>query len=183
MDALIVVDMQAGLLKGTPKYDLLGVIHRINSLAKNVRIAGGNVIWIRHCGRDGCDFEPGTPGWEFLPQLMRRPEELEVNKTLNDPYIGTPLAEHFDRLQPRRIMVTGWATDFCVDATVRSSVSRDYHVIAVGDAHTLSNRPYLPASTVIAYYNWLWSGLITNRSVRVATTRELVLEAVSQDKT
>jgi nicotinamidase-related amidase len=183
MDALIVVDMQVGLLQGAPKYDLHGVVHRINSLAEKVRIASGNVIWIRHCGRCGSDFEANTPGWEFLPQLARRPEELVVNKTLNDPFIGTPLADHLDRVWPRRVLVTGWATDFCVDATVRSSVSRDYNVIAVSDAHTLSDRPHLSASTAIAYHNWLWGGLITNRSVRVASTRELLLEPTSPDQT
>jgi nicotinamidase-related amidase len=31
MDAIIVVDMQIGLLKGEPKHDLRGVIERIKS--------------------------------------------------------------------------------------------------------------------------------------------------------
>jgi nicotinamidase-related amidase len=176
MDALIVVDMQVGLLKGAPKYDLHGVIHRINALAAKVRIADGNVIWIRHCGKGGDDFEPNSPGWEFLPELMRRPEELVVEKTLNDPYMGTTLAEKLIRMRPRRVLVTGWATDFCVDATVRSSVSHDHHVMVVSDAHTLSDRPHLPATAVIAHHNWVWSGLITNRSVRVTSTRDLLLE-------
>ncbi len=100
-----------------------------------------------------------------------------VEKTLNDPYVGTLLAENLIRVQPRRVLVTGWATDFCVDATVRSSESRDHHVVAVSDAHTLSDRPHLPATAVIAHHNWVWSGLITNRSVRVSSTRELLLKA------
>lgn len=176
MDALIVVDMQVGLLKGAPKYDLHGVIDRINALAAKVRITDGNVIWIRHCGKGGDDFEPNSPGWEFLPELMRRPEELVVEKTLNDPYMGTTLAEKLICMRPRRVLVTGWATDFCVDATVRSSVSHDHHVMVVSDAHTLSDRPHLPATAVIAHHNWVWSGLITNRSVRVTSTRDLLLE-------
>ena len=73
-------------------------------------------------------------------------------------------------MQPHRVIVTGWATDFCVDATVRATVSRDHHVVAVSDAHTVSDRPHLPATAVIAHHNWLWGGLITNRSVRVVTT-------------
>jgi nicotinamidase-related amidase len=174
---LIVIDMQVGLLNGAPKYDLHGVVRRINSLAEKVRTTNGNVIWIRHCGKVGDDFEPNTSGWEFLPELIRRPEELVVEKTLNDPYVGTLLAENLIRVQPRRVLVTGWATDFCVDATVRSSVSRDHHVVAVSDAHTLSDRPHLPATAVIAHHNWVWSGLITNRSVRVSSTRELLLKA------
>ena len=40
MDALIVVDMQVGLLNGEPKHDLPGVIQRINRLAAKIREVG-----------------------------------------------------------------------------------------------------------------------------------------------
>jgi nicotinamidase-related amidase len=56
--------------------------------------------------------------------------------------LGTPLAEKLNRARPRRVLVTGWAIDFCVDATVRSSINRDHHVVAVSDAHTLIDRPH-----------------------------------------
>lgn len=176
MDALIVVDMQVGLLDGAPKHDLQGVVDRINALAEKVRRKGGKVIWIRHCGKAGDGFERHTAGWEFLPDLMRREDDLVVEKTLNDPYVGTRLGETLALMQPRRVLVTGWATDFCVDATVRSTVSHDHPVVAVSDGHTLNDRPHLSAAAVIAHHNWLWSGLITNRSVRVATTGELLAE-------
>ena len=176
MDALIVVDMQVGLLNGAPKHNLKGVVDRINALAEKVRREGGKIIWIRHCGNAGDTFERHTTGWEFLPDLIRRYDDLVVEKTLNDPYVGTKLRETLARMQPRRVLVTGWATDFCVDATVRSTVSHDHHVVAVSDGHTLSDRPHLSAAAVIAHHNWLWSGLITNRSVHVVTTRELLAE-------
>jgi nicotinamidase-related amidase len=91
--------------------------------------------------------------------------------------VGMPLGDMLARMRPHRVIVTGWATDFCVDATVRSTVSRDHHVVVVGDAHTLSDRPHLPATAIIAHHNWLWSGLITNRSVRVVTTSDLLAAA------
>lgn len=73
-----------------------------------------------------------------------------------------------------RVIVTGWATDQCVDSTVRSAISRDYHVVAVRDGHTVSDRPHLAAPEVIRHHNWVWSDLLTNRSVRVVTTAELL---------
>jgi nicotinamidase-related amidase len=176
MDALIVVDMQVGLLNGGPKYNLASVIDRINLLSERVRSEGGRVIWVRHCGKAGDVFERGALGWEFLPELMRKDSDVTVEKTLNDPYVGTSLADTLARLSPRRVIVAGWATDFCVDATIRSTVSHDYNVVAVSDAHTVSDRPQLPATAVIAHHNWLWDGLITNRSVRVVTTDELLAE-------
>lgn len=175
-DALVVVDMQVGLLDGLPKYDLKGVVRRINEIAALVRARGGTVVWIRHCGKAGDGFAPGEPGWAFLPELVRRPDDLEVEKTLNDAFAGTVLHDTLRRLTADRVVVVGWATDSCVDSTLRSAVSRDYHVVAVSDAHTLSDRPHLDAPAVIRHHNWVWSDLLTNRSIRVVTTDELLAE-------
>lgn len=177
MDAMIVVDMQVGMLAGAPKHDLQGVISRINALAARVRNGGGAVIWIRHCGRANEDFAGHSPGWEFLPQLTRETNDIVVEKTLNDPYVGTTLNQTLKALRPDRVLVCGWATDFCVDATVRSSVSNGYNVVPVRDGHTLSDRPHLSARAVIEHHNWIWSELITDKSVRVATVQQLLGEA------
>jgi nicotinamidase-related amidase len=179
VDALIVVDMQVGLLSGAPKHKLQGVVDRINALSEKGRREGGKVIWVRHCGNPGDRFERHTAGWAFLPDLIHGEEDIVVEKTLNDPYVGTSLSDTLARLRPRRVLVTGWATDFCVDATVRSTVSRNYPVVAVSDAHTLSDRPHLPATTIIAHHNWIWSGLITNCSVHVVSTGDLLAESAS----
>jgi nicotinamidase-related amidase len=179
VDALIVVDMQVGLLSGAPKHNLHGVVDRINALSEKVRSEGGKVIWIRHCGNASDGFERRTPGWAFLPDLIRSDEDIVVEKTLNDPYVRTSLSDTLAGLRPHRVLVTGWATDFCVDATVRSTVAHNYPVVAVSDAHTLSDRPHLPATTVIAHYNWIWSGLITNCSIHVVSTDDLLAESAS----
>jgi nicotinamidase-related amidase len=175
-DILIVVDMQVGLLDGLPKHDLAGVIQRINALAAMVRQTGGLVVWIRHCGKAGDGFEPGSKGWAFLPELDRQSGDLVVEKTLNDSFAGTVLHDTLQRRVPNRLLITGWATDSCVDSTVRSAISRDYDVIIVSDGHTLSDRPHLDAPTIIRHHNWVWSDLLTNRSTRVATTSELLAE-------
>jgi len=175
MDALIVVDMQVGLLNGEPKHDLRGVIERINRLATNVRERSGMVIFMQHCSGSEDDFVPGTPGWALLPELNRAAADIVIRKTLNDPFVGTDLAARLKEIAPDRILITGWATDFCVDATVRSAVSNHYDVVVVTDAHTLNDRPHLNAASVIRHHNWVWSHLITQRSVRLARTDELLL--------
>ena len=174
MDAMVVVDMQVGLLDGAPKHDLAGVIQRINALATRVRQRGGQVVWIRHCGKAGDGFEPGSKGWAFLPELAQEAADIVVEKTLNDSFAGTALHDTLQRSAPNRLLITGWATDSCVDSTVRSAVSRDYNVVVVSDGHTLSDRPHLDAPTIIRHHNWVWSDLLTNRSIRLATARELL---------
>ena len=69
-----------------------------------------------------------------------------------------------------RLLVTGWATDFCVDATVRRAVALGHHVVPVADAHTVSDRPHLTALRVIEHHNWVWSRLIAPAGVEVMTT-------------
>ena len=175
MDAMLVVDMQVGLLNGKPKHDLHGVIERINRLAAKVRERSGTVIFIRHCGCKGDDFEPQTPGWAFLPELVRNPADVVVQKNLNDPFAGTDLQARLNKIAPDRVLIAGWATDFCVDATVRSAVSNHHHVVVVADGHTLSDRPHLDAVSVIRHHNWIWSNLITQRSIKLAGANELLL--------
>jgi Amidases related to nicotinamidase len=174
MDAMLVVDMQVGLLKGAPKHALPAVLDGINRLTAMVRGRAGAVVWIQHCGRAGDDFEPDQPGWSLLPALDRDPTDRIVRKTLNDPFAGTDLQAILEEIAPARVLVAGWATDFCIDATVRSAVSNDHNVVVVSDGHTLSDRPHLDAATVIRHHNWVWSNLITNRAIRIASAAELL---------
>ena len=111
MDAIVVVDMQVGLLNGPPKHDLQGVIQRINLLTAMVRTQSGKVIWVRHCGKTGDGFERHTEGWSFLPELSRYPDDVVIDKTLNDPFVRTSLQEALERIAPDRVLVAGWATD------------------------------------------------------------------------
>jgi nicotinamidase-related amidase len=174
MDVMLIVDMQAGLRNGEPKHDLQGVIERINRLAASVRQQSGIVIFIQHCGGEGDDFEPQTPGWAFLPELVRDPADLVVQKQMNDPFAGAELQARLNRIAPERVLVTGWATDLCVDATVRSAVSNHHNVVVVSDAHTVSDRPHLDAVSVIRHHHWVWTNLIAAKPLRLAATDELL---------
>ena len=174
MDALLVIDMQAGLLDGAPKYDLAGVLGRINRLAVAVRARSGAVVWVQHSGAPGDPFAPYEPGWELLPELDRKQADAVVAKTLNDPFAGTGLTALLQRVGADRLLICGWATDFCVDAAVRSAVSGGFNVVAVADGHTVGDRPHLDAVAVIHHHNWIWANLIPSRTVAVVSTAELI---------
>ena len=90
--------------------------------------------------------------------------------------MGTELQSTLEVLTPNQVLIAGWATDFCVDATVRSAVSNNYNVVVVSDGHTLSDRPHLDAPQAILYHNWVWTNLITNASIRVASAAELLAD-------
>ncbi len=74
-----------------------------------------------------------------------------------------------------RLIVTGCATEFCVDTTIRSAMSKDFSVIVASDGHTTKGRPHASAETIIAHHNWVWSNLVLpEHPVRVVSTEELL---------
>jgi nicotinamidase-related amidase len=176
--ALLIVDMQVGLFEGhPPRFDADGVIRRINRLARAVRENGGTVIFIQHDGPEGNPLEPHTPGWELLPAMDRQPMDPIVRKEACDSFYETELQSLLEQINAKRLIVTGCATDFCVDTTVRAAASRDYEVAVVADGHTTRDRPHLDAASIIEHHNWMWESLILPHSqVRVVPAEELLSE-------
>lgn len=80
MDEIVVVDMQVGLLNGEPKYDLQGVIERINLLAAMVRRRSGKVAWVRHCGKVGIDLSHTRPDGHSIPSWSTRTTTLSLRR-------------------------------------------------------------------------------------------------------
>jgi nicotinamidase-related amidase len=173
LDALLVVDMQEALLLGEPKHDLDAVAERINRLATRARQQGGCVLFIQHEGPAGDDFAPSTPGWEILGSIETESCDHTVSKKLNDAFFETSLHSDLKRLGTERVLVAGWATDFCVDATVRSAAALGFRVVVVSDAHTLCDRPHLKAEKVIEHHHWVWTNLIAPHPVQLAREAEI----------
>ena len=173
MDVLLVVDMQEGLLRGEPKHDLIAVVERINRLALRVRRAGGAVFFVQHAGPVGDDFEPLAPGWHLLSTINTDPCDRIVSKTLNDPFFNTPLQSDLGKLRADRLLAAGWATDLCVDATIRSAAALGFKVVAVADCHTVSDLPHLTADRVIEHHQWVWANLIAPHPVSIVREAEV----------
>lgn len=171
---LLVIDMQVGLFEGEPpRHDADGVVSRINALARAVRAKGGSVVLVQH--EDDEAYAHGSREWQLLPTLDRCPEDLKVRKTACDSFYRSDLDKVLRERGIDRLLVTGCATDFCVDTTIRSAASKDYEVIVVADGHTTKDRPHITAEAVIAHHNWVWSNLILpGRVIRVMPTVELL---------
>ena len=158
--ALIVIDMQQGLFTG-PKHDTAGTVARINGLAERVRTADGIVIWVQHCGPVGGGFHPDGPGWRLLPELRPQQTDQFVRKTSCDAFLDTDLADKLTAANIGRLIVTGCATDFCVDTTIRSALARRFPTIVPTDGHTTADRPHLPALKVMEHHHAIWSDFLS----------------------
>ena len=176
MITLLVVDMQVGLFEGHPPlYRAIQVAERINRLAAGLHAGGDAVVWIQQDGPAGSILETGTSGWQILPQLERQRADPVVTKPTNDSFYGTELETILSGFGSDQLIITGCATEFCVDSTVRAAISRNYQVSVAADAHTTRDRSHLDAASIIRHHNWVWGHMLTAQSrVQVRSTRALL---------
>jgi len=79
------------------------------------------------------------------------------------PSWDTDLEEFLRARSIDRLIVTGCATDYCVDTTVRSALARGYPTTVPSDGHTTSDRPHLAAAKIIEHHNAIWSDFLAPR--------------------
>jgi nicotinamidase-related amidase len=173
--AVVVIDLQRGLFCAKPApFEAESVVGRINAVVGKARRAGAPVIFIQHDGEAGGeDVVPLTEGWELHPNLDVRTGELVIRKRTCDAFYSTTLEAELRSRGITRLVLMGYATDFCVDATLRSAASKDFAVVVVADAHTTSDNPVLKAELVRRHHNWAWANAITRRGMRVIKASEM----------
>jgi nicotinamidase-related amidase len=160
--ALLIIDMQQGsFTSDTPRHDAEGLVSRLNALATRVRSANGMVVYVQHDGPVGDPHHPDEPGWQLLAELAPADADVFVRKTSCDSFLNTNLHDVLGQNGIARVIVTGCATDYCVDTTVRSALARGYPTIVPADGHTTADRPYLPAQKIIEHHNFVWSDFIS----------------------
>ncbi|WP_066632110.1 cysteine hydrolase family protein [Labilibacter marinus] len=181
--ALLVIDMQkVSFTPKTPRYDTAGCIERINLLADIFRQANNPVIYIQHDGTGSDECEKGNSDWEILDELEVKGTDILVDKYANDCFYNSKLSSVLQELGISDLYITGCATDFCVESTIQSALTKDYQITVVADGHTTGERPSLSAKQVIDHYNWIWQNMIpTKGDVKVKKTEEILSEVVSVD--
>jgi nicotinamidase-related amidase len=164
MRALLIIDMQNESFQPDAPFNASGVIERINALSDKFRQNGDNVIFIQHDGtKEGC-YIASTEAWEIVPSLEVKPDDLIISKMANDSFYKTKLKEELEKRVVDELVVTGYATDFCVDATVKSALVNDINVTVISDGHTTHNKPNLKAQQLIDHYNWVWREMAQTKS-------------------
>jgi nicotinamidase-related amidase len=169
--ALVIIDVQANLFDEPRAYRIDEVAALLDRKAAEARAAGAPVIFIQH-EEAGCEWERGTPGWEFHPALAPKSGDIVVAKTFCDGFRDTDLAATLRRLGVDGIVVGGYATDFCVDTTVRAAASRGIPTTVIAEGHTTSERPHLSAADVVRHHTWVWSRF--DAPVSVAASKDIV---------
>jgi nicotinamidase-related amidase len=173
--AVLVIDVQTGLFCAEPApFEAEAVIARINEVTAKAREAGAPVFFVQHDGVPGGeDVVPFTEGWKLHPDLVVLPGEPVIRKTTCDVFYGTALEAELRIRGITTLVLMGYATDFCVDTTLRNAVSKDFGIIVVADAHTTADNPILKADQVREHHNWAWANCIANKDVTVLKASDL----------
>ncbi len=152
--ALLVIDMQndfcadGGYLQKERGYNVdfaKGVAANIQTAATAARAAGMPVVWIRSIydfkylaaphivkrGQEGCCLE-GTWGADFFMLKPQRDEPI-VDKHHYSAFMGTPLDGILRKHDVQTLIVTGVATNVCVDSTLRHGFFLGYYIVLLED--------------------------------------------------
>jgi nicotinamidase-related amidase len=76
----------------------------------------------------------GTWGAQILDELSPQENDHMVRKQSSGGFFQTPLDRVLRNLGIKKLVVTGVATNFCVETTVREAVGYGYDIILVSDA-------------------------------------------------
>lgn len=171
--ALLVIDMQNGPM---------AIAHRaaetvavIAGLRERAKAAGVPVVTIQD---QGGGTVAGSEDWQVASRLAPGADEIVVHKTSPDSFLDTDLDQVLTALGVTEVVVTGFATEICVDTTARQALSRRYDLVLVADGHTTSVRPdgdaYAPPARSIAHHNEIFRHLgFPGRSIRVLPASEV----------
>jgi nicotinamidase-related amidase len=153
--ALLVVDVQVGVVEGAPMRD--AVVGHIAGLADKARDEGVPVIWVQH---ENEQLVKGQDRWKIVPELPRQDGEPLVAKHYGDAFEDTDLEAILAERRVGRLFVTGAESDACIRSTIHGALARGYDTILVSDAHTTGDKTQWgapPPEAVIKHTNLYWT--------------------------
>ena len=140
--ALVVIDMQKGIVSLPTVHPMAGIIDNVARLAKGFRSRMLPVILVNVTGRAPgrveatFNFSP-PPDWaDLIPELDRQPDDYTVTKVNIGAFYGTALEMVLRRRGATQVIIAGVATGSGVEATARQAYDLGYNVVLVTDAMT-----------------------------------------------
>ena len=109
-------------------------LDEIGKLLKRARALQIPVIHIQHQGKAGGAFGPDTPGFEFASPANPAPGEAVVHKSLPNAFASTDLASRLAALKKPNVVLVGFMTHLCVEATARASIDLGFKATVVASA-------------------------------------------------
>jgi len=156
--AVVVIDVQQAFFSGpNAAYRGDAVIDGINQLTAAARAAGAPVFIVQHDVPGDEEVEFGSEGWQLPASLVRSGEDRLVRKSVGDSFHETSLKDQLDRLGVDRLLICGYATEYCVNTGARSAAQLGYRTTVVSDLHTTQQGPDLLPAQIVEHHNRVWT--------------------------
>jgi len=143
MTALILIDLQKGILALPTAHPTDEVVKHARELADAFRSRGLPVVLVNVAGgAPGRTEQPRSraelrAGWaDFDPELNQQPADHIVTKRTWGAFTNTDLDEHLKRLAVTQVVIAGVATSIGVESTARTAYEHGFHVTLAIDAMT-----------------------------------------------
>jgi nicotinamidase-related amidase len=141
--ALVVIDLQKGIVGMPTVHPAVEIIGRVAQLARAFRERGLPVVLVNVAGRAPGRTDAAFPkfslpaDWaELVPELEQHPSDHIITKQRWGAFLGTSLDDTLRRRGVTQIVLTGIATSIGVESTARSAYDLGYNVALVVDAMT-----------------------------------------------
>jgi nicotinamidase-related amidase len=178
--ALLIVDVQIGLVALMPPALQHSVLANIKTLLDKARSTGMPIFYIQHDGPKGHPIEAGIPAWAIHPSIVPMRGEPVIRKKASDSFFETRLREELQAVGVTHLIIVGAMTEYCVDTTCRRAITLGYDVTLVADAHLTSDTAVLKAAQIIAHHNLVLDGFAAGTHSIKVTPAQKVLSGDSQ---
>ncbi|MCY9805884.1 cysteine hydrolase [Enterovibrio sp. ZSDZ35] len=151
--AVLVIDVQSILFDPEPQpFESKVVLDKINEVTKWARNTAVPVVFIQHEQLNSV-IEFGSDGWKLQSALVTQVDDYFVRKTTPDSFLNTNLQSLLTELGIDNVIVCGYASEFCVDTTVRRAAGLGYSVTLISDAHTTHDKSHATGAQIRAHHN------------------------------
>jgi nicotinamidase-related amidase len=144
--ALVVIDLQKGIVGMPTAHPMAGVIRNAVALVEAFRRHRLPVVLVNVDGAPSGRAERSfslsqmPAGWtELIPELNRQPTDHVVTKQTRGAFTNTGLEQHLRQLDVTQVVVVGVATSSGVESTARQAHELGFNVALVTDAMTDSD--------------------------------------------
>ena len=110
---------------------------------------GDAVIVIRQNG-PGDLFAIGSPTWAVRPEVLDRPHDVLIDKTLPGAFTGTALEQWLAAREIRHVTIAGYMTNVCCDTTARQAFHLGLGVTFLHDATGVPAMPGVDGAPIAA---------------------------------
>lgn len=141
--ALIIVDAQREYLDGSlPLSGIDDALVEIKKILSRARAAGVPIFHVVHHTVPGAPiFNPDGPMSEIIDAVKPTENERVVKKNLPSAFVNTELNDYLKATGKNDLVITGFMTHMCVNATTRSAVDLGYSPTIVASACATRDLP------------------------------------------